>query len=104
MGEMSSIATLKPKPAFAASAADFEEMAGHIDEPSTVVIMCGAGCLRVGIADFETPDRPCPDRAQKGLFGTASPKSVASETKSWTNRPICGAARIAFIRRLSPAP
>ena len=44
MGEMSSIATLKPKSAFAASEADIEEMARRIDEASTVVIMCGAGC------------------------------------------------------------
>jgi thiamine pyrophosphate-dependent acetolactate synthase large subunit-like protein len=43
-GEISSIATLKPKPAFAASEAEIADMARRIDEAGSVVIMCGAGC------------------------------------------------------------
>lgn len=43
-GEVSSIATLKPRTELAASATDIAEIARHIDEAGSVVIMCGAGC------------------------------------------------------------
>jgi thiamine pyrophosphate-dependent acetolactate synthase large subunit-like protein len=39
-----SVATLKPKPELAASAADIDEMARRVDQADTVVIMCGDGC------------------------------------------------------------
>jgi pyruvate dehydrogenase (quinone) len=48
-GELSSVATLKPKPELAASAADISEIARRIDAAGSVVIMCGAGCQ--GAAD-----------------------------------------------------
>jgi pyruvate dehydrogenase (quinone) len=48
-GGVSSVATLKPRPELAASAADISEMARRIDEAGSVVIMCGAGCQ--GAAD-----------------------------------------------------
>lgn len=41
---MSSVATLRPRPAFAASEADIVEIASRIDMADSVVIMCGAGC------------------------------------------------------------
>jgi hypothetical protein len=53
------------------------------------------------LPDLETAGRPGPGKDWNGLLG--SPKSVASGTRSWTNRPICGAAMTAFIRRLSSA-
>jgi len=43
-GSISSIATLKPRPEFAASEPDIAEMARRIDAADRVVIMCGAGC------------------------------------------------------------
>src|SRR5712675_669698 len=43
-GDMSSIATLKPRPELAASETDISEIAHRIDEANSVVIMCGAGC------------------------------------------------------------
>jgi thiamine pyrophosphate-dependent acetolactate synthase large subunit-like protein len=41
---VSSIATLKPRPEFAASEPDIAELARRIDAADRVVIMCGAGC------------------------------------------------------------
>lgn len=41
---VSSIATLKPRPEFAASEPDIAEMARRIDAVQRIVIMCGAGC------------------------------------------------------------
>jgi pyruvate dehydrogenase (quinone) len=43
-GSVPSVATLKPKPELAASAADVAEIARRLDEAGSVVIMCGAGC------------------------------------------------------------
>lgn len=43
-GDVASIATLKPKPELAASAADVSEIARRIDAADSLVIMCGAGC------------------------------------------------------------
>jgi pyruvate dehydrogenase (quinone) len=48
-GSVLSVATLKPKPELAASAADIGEIARGLDQAYTVVIMCGAGCR--GAAD-----------------------------------------------------
>jgi thiamine pyrophosphate-dependent acetolactate synthase large subunit-like protein len=48
-GGISSVATLKPRPELAASAADIAEIARRVDQAGTVVIMCGAGCQ--GAAD-----------------------------------------------------
>ena len=43
-GGVASVATLKPKPELAASAADVGEIARRLDAARSVVIMCGAGC------------------------------------------------------------
>ena len=43
-GGVASIATLRPPPEFAASAADITAVARRIDAASNVVIMCGNGC------------------------------------------------------------
>jgi pyruvate dehydrogenase (quinone) len=43
-GGVSSVGTLKPRPALAARATDITEIARRIDEAGSVVIMCGAGC------------------------------------------------------------
>ena len=43
-GSVSSIATLKPRSEIVASDADIAEIARRIDDASSVVIMCGAGC------------------------------------------------------------
>jgi pyruvate dehydrogenase (quinone) len=43
-GAVSSIATLRPRPEFAASEADIADMARRIDEAGSIVIMCGSGC------------------------------------------------------------
>jgi thiamine pyrophosphate-dependent acetolactate synthase large subunit-like protein len=43
-GGVSSIATLKPRPEFAASEQDIAEMARRMDAVHRIVIMCGAGC------------------------------------------------------------
>src|SRR6202163_21140 len=48
-GGLSSVATLKPRPEFAASEHDIAELARRIDGADSVVIMCGAGCR--GAAD-----------------------------------------------------
>jgi pyruvate dehydrogenase (quinone) len=43
-GGIASVATLKPWPELAASAADVAEMASQIDAATNIVIMCGGGC------------------------------------------------------------
>jgi pyruvate dehydrogenase (quinone) len=43
-GGVSSVATLKPRPELAPSAADITEIARRLDESGSIVIMCGAGC------------------------------------------------------------
>src|SRR5262252_152932 len=43
-GHVTSVATLKPHPEFAASAADITQIARKIDAAANVVIMCGNGC------------------------------------------------------------
>ena len=43
-GHVTSVATLKPPPEFAASAADVTQIAQKIDAAADVVIMCGNGC------------------------------------------------------------
>src|SRR6516162_761077 len=43
-GHVTSVATLKPHPEFAASAADVTQIAQKIDAAADVVIMCGNGC------------------------------------------------------------
>jgi pyruvate dehydrogenase (quinone) len=43
-GNVASLATLKPRPEIAASEAEIAEIARRIDEPGSIVIMCGAGC------------------------------------------------------------
>jgi pyruvate dehydrogenase (quinone) len=43
-GDVSSVATLKPRPEIVASEADIAEMARRVDEAGSIVIMCGAGC------------------------------------------------------------
>jgi len=49
-GAVSSVATLKPRSEFPASADDIAKMAERIDRAGSVVIMCGAGCR--GAADL----------------------------------------------------
>ena len=48
-GGIASVATLKPRPELAASAADVAEMGRQIDAATNIVIMCGGGCQ--GAAD-----------------------------------------------------
>jgi pyruvate dehydrogenase (quinone) len=43
-GEVTSVATLRPRSEFAANAEDVVELARRIDEADTVVVMCGNGC------------------------------------------------------------
>jgi pyruvate dehydrogenase (quinone) len=43
-GEVTSVTTLKAKPAFAPGEVEVTEMVRRIDDANTVVIMCGAGC------------------------------------------------------------
>jgi pyruvate dehydrogenase (quinone) len=43
-GSVTSVATLKPRSEISASEADITEIARHIDEAGSIVIMCGAGC------------------------------------------------------------
>jgi pyruvate dehydrogenase (quinone) len=43
-GDVSSVATLKPRPELAANAKDISEIACKIDEAGNVAILCGAGC------------------------------------------------------------
>lgn len=43
-GQVTSVATLRPRPEFAASAEDVAMMASRIDAAATIVVMCGNGC------------------------------------------------------------
>jgi len=43
-GEVSSIATLKPRSETAANESDVDEIARLVDKATSMVIMCGAGC------------------------------------------------------------
>src|SRR6201996_4319332 len=43
-GSVTSLATLKPRPEILVGEADITEIARRIDEASSIVIMCGAGC------------------------------------------------------------
>src|SRR5579863_2194114 len=70
-GELSSVATLKPKPELAASAADISEIARRIDAASSVVIMCGAGCQ--GAADEL---RTLSDRLKAPLIHSVKGKDI----------------------------
>src|SRR3984885_3171241 len=70
-GELSSVATLKPKPELAASAADISEIARRIDAAGSVVIMCGAGCQ--GAADEL---RTLSDRLKAPLIHSVKGKDI----------------------------
>jgi thiamine pyrophosphate-dependent acetolactate synthase large subunit-like protein len=48
-GSVASVATLRPRPEFAANDADVAEVARRLDQAGNIVIMCGAGCH--GLAD-----------------------------------------------------
>jgi pyruvate dehydrogenase (quinone) len=56
-GGVSSVATLKPRPQFAANESDVTEMARLIDRAASVVIMCGAGCHGAATELVDLSDR-----------------------------------------------
>ena len=70
-GELSSVATLKPRPEFAASAEDIAEIARRIDQADSVVIMCGGGCH--GAADLL---RALSDRLKAPLIHSVKGKDI----------------------------
>jgi pyruvate dehydrogenase (quinone) len=70
-GGISSVATLKPRPQLAASAADIAEIARRVDRAGTVVIMCGAGCQ--GAADEL---RALSDRLKAPLVHSVKAKDI----------------------------
>jgi thiamine pyrophosphate-dependent acetolactate synthase large subunit-like protein len=70
-GEFSSVATLKPRPEFAASAEDIAEIARRIDQADSVVIMCGGGCR--GAADQL---RALSDRLKAPLIHSVKGKDI----------------------------
>jgi pyruvate dehydrogenase (quinone) len=70
-GEFSSVATLKPRPEFAASAEDIAEIARQIDQADSVVIMCGGGCH--GAADLL---RTLSDRLKAPLVHSVKGKDI----------------------------
>src|SRR5271166_4038715 len=70
-GGIASVATLKPRPELAASAADVTEIARRIDEADSVVIMCGAGCQ--GAADDL---RALSDRLKAPLIHSVKGKDI----------------------------
>jgi pyruvate dehydrogenase (quinone) len=73
-GGVSSVATLKPRPQLAASAADIAEIAEiarRVDQAGTVVIMCGAGCQ--GAADEL---RALSDRLKAPLIHSVKAKDI----------------------------
>jgi len=70
-GVVSSVATLKPRPELAASAADIAEIARRVDQADTVVIMCGAGCR--GAADEL---RALSDRLKAPLIHSVKGKDI----------------------------
>jgi pyruvate dehydrogenase (quinone) len=67
----SSVATLKPRPEFAASDADIVAIARHIDQADSVVIMCGDGCH--GAADIL---RALSDRLRAPLIHSVKGKDI----------------------------
>jgi pyruvate dehydrogenase (quinone) len=70
-GSIASVATLKPRPELAASAADIAEIARRVDESDSVVIMCGAGCH--GTADEL---RTLSDRLKAPLIHSVKGKDI----------------------------
>jgi pyruvate dehydrogenase (quinone) len=70
-GGVASIATLRPKPELAPSAADVAEIAQRIGEAETLVIMCGAGCH--GAAEEL---RALSDRLKAPLIHTVKGKDI----------------------------
>jgi len=70
-GELSSVATLKPRPEFAAGAEDITEIARRIDQADSVVIMCGGGCR--GAADQL---RALSDRLKAPLIHSVKGKDI----------------------------
>jgi len=70
-GGVASVATLRPLPEFAASAADVTMMARQIDAAANIVIMCGAGCH--GAADEL---RTLSDRLKAPLMHSVKGKDI----------------------------
>jgi pyruvate dehydrogenase (quinone) len=70
-GPVASVATLRPRPEFAASAADVTALARRIDAAADIVIMCGAGCH--GAADEL---RALSDRLKAPLIHSVKGKDV----------------------------
>jgi pyruvate dehydrogenase (quinone) len=70
-GEVTSVATLRPLPEFAASATDVTTMARQIDAANNIVIMCGSGCH--GAADEL---RALSDRLKAPLIHSVKGKDI----------------------------
>jgi pyruvate dehydrogenase (quinone) len=70
-GALASVATLKPRQEFAASAEDVEQIARRIDQAASVVIMCGGGCH--GAADLL---RALSDRLKAPLIHSVKGKDI----------------------------
>src|SRR5215469_1960509 len=70
-GSVTSLATLRPLPEFAASAADVTTMARQIDAVDNIVIMCGSGCH--GAADEL---RALSDRLKAPLIHSVKGKDI----------------------------
>ncbi|HTX48721.1 MAG TPA: thiamine pyrophosphate-binding protein, partial [Caulobacteraceae bacterium] len=70
-GDVSSLATLKPRPEIAASESDIAEIARRIDAAGRVVIMCGNGCH--GAADEL---RVLSDRLEAPLIHSVKGKDI----------------------------
>ena len=70
-GGLSSVATLKPRPEFAASDEDIAEITRRIDQADSVVVMCGGGCR--GAADVL---RALSDRLKAPLIHSVKGKDI----------------------------
>jgi thiamine pyrophosphate-dependent acetolactate synthase large subunit-like protein len=70
-GSVVSVATLKPRPEFAANADEIAEMARRIDQADSIVVMCGAGCR--GAAEEL---RTLSDRLNAPLIHTVKGKEI----------------------------
>jgi pyruvate dehydrogenase (quinone) len=70
-GELSSVATLKPRPEFAASDEDIAEITRLINQADSVVLMCGGGCR--GAADVL---RALSDRLKAPLIHSVKGKDI----------------------------
>src|SRR6516165_9075624 len=70
-GPIASVATLRPRPEFAASAAEVTTIARQIDAAANIVIMCGAGCH--GAADEL---RALSDRLKAPLIHSVKGKDI----------------------------